>query len=64
MTHAVFFVDEGCEYVDDWRQGEVSYVARRDGMVEQCVKIWNEGVWGSVEFMTECEWEAWSAANV
>ena len=64
MTHAVFFVDERCEYVDDWRQGEASYVARRDGVEEQCVKIWNEGVWGSVEFMTECEWEAWSAANV
>ena len=64
MTHAVFYVDEGCEYVDDWRQGEVSYVARQDEVVEQCVKIWNEGVWGSVEFMSECEWEAWSAANV
>ena len=63
MTHAVFYVDEGCEYVDDWRQGEVSHVARRDGKGEQCVKIWNEGVWGSVEFMRDGVWDAWSAAN-
>ena len=63
MTHAVFYVDERCEYVDDWRQGEVSHVARRDGMAEQCVKIWNEGVWGSVEFMRECEWEDWGATH-
>lgn len=64
MTHAVFFVDEGCEYMDDWRQGEVSHVVRRNGVSEQCVKIGYQGVWGSVEFMREEEWEEWSAANV
>ena len=64
MTHAVFFVDEGCEYVDDWRRGEVSHVARGKGVAEQCVRIGFEGVWGSVEFMREREWEEWSAANV
>lgn len=64
MTHAVFFVDEGCEYVDDWRLGEVSHVVRGAGVAGQCVKIGDQGVWGSVEFMREKEWEQWSAANV
>ena len=66
MTHAVFYVDDGCEYVDDWRQGEVSHVARKDGVGEQCVGTGERGLWGSVEFMREVEWEEWraSAENV
>ena len=64
MTHAVFFVDEGCEYVDDWRLGEASHVVRGAGVAGQCVKIGDQGVWGSVEFMREKEWEQWSATNV
>lgn len=63
MTHAVFFVDDGCEYMDDWRQGEVSHVERENGMGEQCVALGQQGVWGSVEFMGEEEWEEWSAEN-
>lgn len=59
MTHAVFYVDDGCEYVDDWRQGEVSHVERREGLREQCVAIREEGMWGSVEFMREGEWDVW-----
>ena len=62
MTHAIFFVDARCEYVDDWRQGRVSHVARKDGVEEQCVKVGDEGNWGSVEFMRDEEWEEWSAA--
>lgn len=61
MTHAVFFVDDGCEYIDDWRRGEVSHVVRGKGVREQCVKIGDGGIWGSVEFMREGEWEEWSA---
>lgn len=62
MTHTVFYVDDGCEYVDDWRQGKVSHVARKDGVREQCVRIGEEGLWGSVEFMREMEWEEWRAS--
>ncbi len=61
MTHAVFYVDDGCEYVDDWRQGEVSHVERGKGVGEQCVAIGEQGLWGSVEFMREQEWKEWSA---
>ena len=61
MTHAVFYLDEGCEYVDDWREGEVSHVGRGKGVSEQCVAVGEEGLWGSVEFMREEEWEEWSA---
>ncbi len=61
MTHAVFYVDDGCEYVDDWRQGEVSHVERGKGVGEQCVPIGEQGPWGSVEFMREQEWREWSA---
>lgn len=63
MTHAVFYVDDGCEYMDDWRQGELSHVERGAGWREQCVALGQQGIWGSVEFMREEEWEEWSAAN-
>ncbi|KAM0800227.1 hypothetical protein BDR22DRAFT_908707 [Usnea florida] len=63
MTHAVFFLDDGCEYLDDWRQGEVSHVARRTGSGEQCVAVGLGGFWGSVEFMREEEWVAWRERN-
>ena len=64
MTHAVFFVDDACEYVDDWRQGEASHVVRGHGVAEQCVKIGTEGAWGSVEFMRDKEWEEWSGRTL
>lgn len=60
MTHAVFYVDEECEYLDHSRQGEVSHVERVDGVREQCVAIGEQGVWGSVELMREEEWQEWS----
>ncbi|CAF9923991.1 MAG: hypothetical protein ALECFALPRED_002585 [Alectoria fallacina] len=63
MTHAVFFIDDGCEYVDDWRQGVVSYVERGARVREQCVAVGADGVWGSVEFMREEEWQEWIAEN-
>ncbi len=65
MTHAVFFVDDGCEYVGDWRRGEVDYVVREGGCGEgeQCVRV-GERHWGSVEFMGEEEWEVWRAGNL
>lgn len=63
MTHAVFYVDDECEYVGDSRQGEVSHVERVDGMREQCVPIGEHGSWGSVELMREEEWQEWSAQN-
>ena len=63
MTHAVFFIDDGCEYVDDWRTGEVSHVERGAKVREQCVAIGTGGVWGSVEFMGEEEWREWIAEN-
>lgn len=64
MAHAVFFVDDACEYVDDWRPGESPHVARRNGVREQCVAVGTTGVWGSVQFMREQEWQEWSPENV
>lgn len=63
MIHVVFYVDDGCEYLDGWRQGGVSHVERGDGVREQCVMIGERGGWGSVEFMREEEWERWSDGN-
>lgn len=60
MSHAVFYIDDSCEYVDDWREGEVWHVGRGEGVGEQCVGIGEEGgLWGSVEFMREGEWREW-----
>lgn len=63
MNHAVFYVDDACEYIDDWRQGQVSHVTRRNGAREQCVALGTQGAWGSVQFMREQEWQEWSAKN-
>lgn len=61
MTHAVFYVDDACDYARESGQGEVSHVQRRHGVGEQCVAVGEQAVWGSVEFLREKEWEVWSA---
>ena len=60
MTHALFFVDESCQYLD--AAGHAWHVERKGLAVEQCVDLSSlEGQFGSVEFMRQEEWETWDA---
>lgn len=56
MMHAIFYLDAGCQDLDDTRAENVWHVKREGTRREQCFGL-GEGQWASVEFMRQDEWE-------
>lgn len=58
MQHAVFYIDAGCQDVEQElaAEGQVWHVERVGTTREQCVALPHERRWASVEFMRGDEW--------
>lgn len=56
MMHAIFYIDAGCQDIDDIQAENTWHVEREGTRREQCVGL-GAGQWASVEFMRQDEWE-------